>query len=141
MMTKLKSIIFLVLSIGILFSFVTTLQPSKTIAQSADTCARNPSSCGSGRTIQPGSGPKKIDEDNPILSKVIIPFTEGMSALVGVVVVLSIIISGIQYSSARDNPQMVAAAKNRIVMSLLALLFFMFSAAFLNWLTPGGLFR
>jgi hypothetical protein len=83
----------------------------------------------------------KFNDKNPIISKIIKPFSQGLAALVGVVVVLSIVISGIQYSSARDNPQMVAAAKNRIVMSLLALLLLMFAGAILNWLTPGGLFQ
>lgn len=82
-----------------------------------------------------------FDETNPIIAKVIIPITQGLGALVGVVVVLSIVIAGVQYSAARDNPQMVASAKNRIVMALIALMIFMFSAALLNWLTPGGLFR
>ena len=115
--------------------------PGTVSAQSADTCERNPANCGTGRTIQPGSGSGEIDENNPILKKVILPFSQGLAALVGVVVVLSIVISGIQYSSARDNPQVVAAAKNRIVMSLLALLLLMFAGSILNWITPGGLFQ
>ena len=124
-----------------LVAFMFIIIPGIASAQSADTCDRNPANCGTGRTVQPGSGNGAIDENNPIMKKVILPFSQGLAALVGVVVVLSIVISGIQYSSARVNPQMVAAAKNRIVMSLLALLLLMFAGSILNWITPGGLFQ
>lgn len=140
-MKNLKNIIPLLLSAGALVAFMFIIIPGIASAQSADTCDRNPANCGTGRTVQPGSGNGAIDENNPIMKKVILPFSQGLAALVGVVVVLSIVISGIQYSSARDNPQMVAAAKNRIVMSLLALLLLMFAGSILNWITPGGLFQ
>ncbi|MBP7837569.1 hypothetical protein KA021_02630 [Candidatus Saccharibacteria bacterium] len=140
-MKNLKNILPLLLSAGTLFALMLVVIPGTVSAQSADTCERNPANCGTGRTIQPGSGSGEIDENNPILKKVILPFSQGLAALVGVVVVLSIVISGIQYSSARDNPQVVAAAKNRIVMSLLALLLLMFAGSILNWITPGGLFQ
>jgi len=62
-----------------------------------------------------------------------------LSALVGVVVVGSIIYGGIQYSMAGSDPQKVAAAKERIRNALIALVFFIFAYSFLNYLVPGGL--
>jgi Na+/phosphate symporter len=63
-----------------------------------------------------------------------------LSALVGVIVVIMIIVGGIQYSAAGDDPQKVAAAKSKITNALLALFLFIFMYALLQWLVPGGIF-
>ncbi len=63
-----------------------------------------------------------------------------MAAVTGIVIVLSIIIGGIQYMTARDNSSQVAAAKNRILMSVLSLVLFIFAYTILQWLVPGGIF-
>lgn len=80
-----------------------------------------------------------IDPNNPIV-KDINMFINFLGGLVGVVVVGSIILGGIQYSMAGDNPQAVGAAKKRIINGLIALLAFLFTYAFLQWLVPGGVF-
>ncbi len=61
-----------------------------------------------------------------------------LTALVGVVVVIMIVIGGIQYSAARDNPQAIQAAKGKITNAVLALVVFIFTSAFLQWIVPGG---
>ena len=78
-------------------------------------------------------------KSNPIVEDInmIINF---LAAGVGIVVVAVIIIGGIQYMTAGDNPQTVAAAKQRIMNGLIALLAFIFSFALLQWLVPGGVF-
>ncbi|MCA9312716.1 hypothetical protein KDA08_00125 [Candidatus Saccharibacteria bacterium] len=63
-----------------------------------------------------------------------------VSAVTGIVIVLSIVIGGIQYMTARDNAKQVAAAKNRILMSVLSLVLFIFAYTILQWLVPGGIF-
>ncbi len=63
-----------------------------------------------------------------------------MAAVTGIVIVLSIIIGAIQYMTARDNSGQVAAAKNRIFMSILSLILFIFAYTILQWLVPGGIF-
>lgn len=63
-----------------------------------------------------------------------------LSAAVGVVVVIMIIVGGIQYMTAGDSPQKVSDAKTRITNALIALAIFLFMAAFLQWLVPGGIF-
>lgn len=64
-----------------------------------------------------------------------------LSALVGIVVVIVIIVAGIQWSTAGNNPQQLSAAKNRIFNAILALLVFIFMYAFLQWVVPGGIFH
>jgi len=66
------------------------------------------------------------------------PAVAFLSALAGVAVVISVIVGAIQYSSAGGDPSKVAAARNRIVESIVALLAFLFLYAFLNFLLPGG---
>ncbi|CAN5658311.1 hypothetical protein BH23PAT2_BH23PAT2_06050 [soil metagenome] len=67
-------------------------------------------------------------------------FTDVLSVLVGIVVVMMIVIGGIQYSSAGNNPQAVAGAKKRISQALFALVAYIFMFAFLQWIVPGGVF-
>lgn len=67
-------------------------------------------------------------------------FINALAALVGIVVIGMIIIGGIQYSSAGDDPNKVQEAKKKITNALLALLTFIFMYAFLQWVVPGGVF-
>jgi hypothetical protein len=62
-----------------------------------------------------------------------------LSAGVGVVIVGSIIAGGIQYSLAGDNSTALQAARKRITDALIALVAFIFTFAFLQWLIPGGI--
>ena len=61
-----------------------------------------------------------------------------VSGLIGVVVVLNIVIGGIQYTTAGDNPNKVQAARQKITKSIIALIAFAFLVAFLQWIVPGG---
>ncbi len=61
-----------------------------------------------------------------------------LSAIVGIVIVIMIIIGGIQYSSSGDNPQAISGAKNRIFNAVIALAIYIFSYSFLQWIVPGG---
>jgi hypothetical protein len=62
-----------------------------------------------------------------------------LSAGVGIVVIATIIVGGIQYSLAGDNATATGAAKQRITNGLIALATFIFAFALLQWLIPGGL--
>lgn len=64
--------------------------------------------------------------------------TNGLSVIVGIVVVMMLIIAGIRYSSAGGNPQAIASAKQHIYKALLALTLYLFLFAFLQWIIPGG---
>jgi hypothetical protein len=67
------------------------------------------------------------------------PFIDFLAALVGVAVVVSIVIGGIQYSSSAGDPGKASAAKNRIRNAIIALVTFLLLYAMLNFLIPGGL--
>lgn len=77
---------------------------------------------------------------NPILDATyaVIRF---LSAGVGLVIVGSIVLAGIQYSTSRGDPQSTAKALGRIRSTLFALLIFIFGYAFLNYIIPGGFFH
>ena len=74
-----------------------------------------------------------------LITQYVNPFVNFLAALVGVAVVISIIVGGIQYGSSAGDPQKVTMAKNRIRNALIALLTFLFLYALLNFLIPGGL--
>ena len=78
-------------------------------------------------------------KQNPIIRdlQTIVNF---LSAGVGVVVVGVIILGGIQYAAAGDKAEAVSAAKKRIINGLIALVAFLLTFAFLQWLIPGGVF-
>lgn len=85
------------------------------------------------------AGVQKCIDKNPIVNdiQIIVNF---LSAAVGIVVIGVIILGGIQYSLAGDNPTATGSAKKRIMNGLIALLAFIFTFAFLQWLIPGGIF-
>ena len=60
---------------------------------------------------------------------------------VGLVIIASLIVGGIQYAGSRDDPQSVAMAVSRIRSTLFALLFYIFGYTFLNYLIPAGFLR
>lgn len=77
---------------------------------------------------------------NPIIDAIfaIIRFiTNG----VGIVIIASVVYGGIQYTLSRGDPQATAQAINRLRTSVIALLFFIFAYAFLNYIIPNGFFK
>lgn len=78
-------------------------------------------------------------EENPIVGYVRLAINV-LSAGVGVLAVIMLIIGGIQYSSAGGDPQKVKAAKNRITNVIIGLIAYFFLFAFLQWVVPGGFF-
>lgn len=81
----------------------------------------------------------QVTSNCDLVKKFIQPFIDFLSAFVGVAVVISIIIGGIQYGSSAGDPQKVTMAKNRIRNSIIALVTFIFLLSLLNFLIPGGL--
>lgn len=59
---------------------------------------------------------------------------------VGVVVIASVIVGGVQYSLAQGDPQKISAARGRVISALGALLLYLFIFALMQWLVPGGVF-
>lgn len=96
-------------------------------------------SCQSTSSTNQSAELKQCLKTNPIVVDIqkIVNF---LSVGVGIVVVSMIIVGGIQYSIAGDNPQAVTAAKKRLTNALVALFAFIFSFALVQWLIPGGIF-
>jgi heme A synthase len=59
---------------------------------------------------------------------------------VGLIVVASMIVAGIQYTTSRGDPKAVAMAEQRIKSTVAALLIFIFAYAILNYIIPAGFF-
>ncbi len=57
---------------------------------------------------------------------------------VGLIIIASVIIAGIQYTFSRGEPQSIANASKRIQSSVTALLIFIFAYALLNYIIPNG---
>lgn len=81
-----------------------------------------------------------LDKNNCDIIRYLIDIINVLSGLVGIIVIIMIIIGGIQYTSAGDNPEKIQAAKGKIANALVALLVFIFMFAFLQWVVPGGIF-
>lgn len=77
-------------------------------------------------------------EDNPILifAARMITF---LSAGIGIILTIILIIAGIRYSLARGNPQEAAASKAMIEKVVISIFMYLFAFALINWLIPGGL--
>lgn len=73
-----------------------------------------------------------------LFGKYINPLIKFLSYAVGIIVVISIVIGGIQFSASGDNPQAAAAAKKRIVGALIAAVTYVFLIAILNFVLPGS---
>jgi hypothetical protein len=105
---------------------ITTSMPSDITNYSTDTAVGN---CG-------------LDGSNcDLVAKYINPIINFLAGAVGIVVVISVVMGGIQYSASGDNPQAAAAAKKRIGNALLAAIAFLFLWGFLQFIVPGGLLK
>ncbi|MGI9027276.1 MAG: hypothetical protein ACR2FM_00295 [Candidatus Saccharimonadales bacterium] len=67
-------------------------------------------------------------------------FIRFLSYGVGIIIVFSIIMSGIQYSASEGNAEATQAAKGRIQNAVVGLFFYLFSFALVQFLVPGGVF-
>ncbi len=60
-----------------------------------------------------------------------------LGLLIGVALVASTIIAGIQYTTAGGSSEKVEKAKTRLASNIVVLALFIFSATILNWILPG----
>lgn len=89
-----------------------------------------------GKAASPGN----TDLSNNPIVKDIQLVLNFLSVGVGIFVVGVIIVGGIQYSIAGESPEAVGKAKQRIMNGLIALVAFIFTYSFVQWLVPGGIF-
>lgn len=83
---------------------------------------------------------QKCLKSNPLIDQ-LDTVVNVLAGLVGVVCVAVIVLGGIQYSMARNNPQEVGAARKRIANAVVAMVAFMLLWGVLQWLVPGGVFN
>lgn len=110
-----------------------TATPSAPAGGATPTSA--PATAGGGRDCKAAS----LTPQNCWIVSYVVDAINILSGLAGVVIVIMIAVGGLQYSASRDNPQATAAAKQKIINALLALLFFIFGFALLQYLVPGGI--
>ena len=150
MAQKLKTLIIILTS---LLSLSFLALPAAALAASApcgDTCSTNGGATSTtsvnaqlGNGCINADGTKLSQRDclakNPIVKDLNL-FVTVLSAGVGIVVVAMIILGGIQYSLAGGSPDKVKEARKRILNALLAMVAFVLTFTFLQWLIPGGIF-
>ena len=68
-------------------------------------------------------------------------FPKFLSDGVGLVIIASVIVGGIQYITSRGDPNATQKAIQRITSSVIALLVFIFGYAVLNYVIPAGFFH
>ncbi len=156
--TDAKSKCFLILNVSSIFSLPKEVNCS-TITNSADPTGNsdgivNPEKdgkyqCGKGdgNVVTTGFdfgclGPKYTGltgKLNPIVDIAFAIF-RFLSAGVGLIVIGSIIVAGIQYSASRGDPQAITQSRARITNSIIGLLIYIFIFAIANFLVPGGMF-
>jgi hypothetical protein len=73
-----------------------------------------------------------------LFGKYLNPVINLLTAVVGVVVVIGIIVGAIQFSSSAGDPQKAANGKNHIRNALIGLLAYILLYAFLQFVIPGG---
>ncbi|HVX58732.1 MAG TPA: pilin [Candidatus Saccharimonadales bacterium] len=77
---------------------------------------------------------------NPIVKDINLA-VNGLAGMVAVVSVAMIVLGGIKYSLARNNPQEISNARNHIINAVFAMIAFMLIWALLQYLVPGGVFN
>ncbi len=123
----------LLLSVAFSFMVVFGIAAPAYAATGPITCAGGPSFGTTSVAGHNGQG------ENCLVTQYIDPLVKVLGGLVGVFVVISMIIAGIQYSAAAADAGKVAAAKGRIQKALIALFAYAFLLAFVNFLLPGGI--
>ena len=97
--------------------------------------------CGEGQvktSILGGGGCVDIDQDGGNIFKILNTILTVLTYGVGIAGTLGIVISGVQYLTARDNEQQMVKAKSRLVNIVIGLAAYAMMWALLQWLIPGG---
>ena len=90
---------------------------------------------GSGRAIDISTAPASTS----FIARVNVYF-KWFSIGIGILAVFFLVIAGIQYAAAQDNPQAVSSAKTRINNIVIGIVIYMVMFGLLQWLIPGGAF-
>ncbi|HVW23015.1 MAG TPA: hypothetical protein VHB51_00825 [Candidatus Saccharimonadales bacterium] len=116
------------------FALALLFAATPTAVAFADTCGGGGGGH-SGITTAINIGCKGIG--NPI-TDLVFAIIRILSDGVGLVIVGSLVVAGIQYSAAGGDPNGTANAVKRIRSTVMAMLFYIFGYAFLNYILPAG---
>lgn len=94
----------------------------------------NGNSCNGSQLIP---NPPYCNNNHNGITDLIFAIIRFLSDGVGLIVIASIIIGGIQYITSRGDPNATQAAVKRITSSILAFIIFIFGYAILNYIIPG----
>lgn len=105
--------------------------------------SRTAGSGGDGSIGGAGNAPEKpqtavlpYDNLEGVLNAILVTITAG----IGVVAAISIVVAGVIYTTAGGDSAKVGKAKTMIQNTVVGLFAYAFMWAFLNWLIPGGVF-
>ena len=145
---KLKNIILknlviftILFSIGAGIFTYTQSQPTLSINNTTETYSLVSKTCGSGTTHVITSIDFGCQNKGNGILDLLFAIIRFLSDGVGIIIVLSIIIAGIQYIASSGEPQAVSKAIARIRSSIIALVVYIFAYAILNYLIPGAFLK
>lgn len=129
-----------VVSLGIVFVLVAPMAAA--VAPTGDNgCPAGQARVEDLNSCCPKQSSGKYTAGSCLFTKYINPLISLLSALVGVVVVIGIIVGAIQFSSSAGDPQKATNGKNHIRNALIGLVSYLLLLAFLEFLVPGGSLR
>ena len=118
------------LALSLVVVMVTALAPTPVALAASSSSQSSSGSCDKG------------DSSNCDLIKLYInPAINMLTVAFAIIVVISLIIGGINYTTSEGDPQKVSRAKNRIFNTIFALIAYIFLYSFLQFLIPGGAFH
>jgi hypothetical protein len=94
-----------------------------------------------GNSCTNSSGPGYCASYHNGIEDLIFAVIRFLSDGVGLIIIVSVIIGGIQYILSRGDPNATAKAVNRLVSTVVALIIFIFAYAILNYVIPAGFFK
>jgi hypothetical protein len=137
-MFKAKTFKKITLVLFVFFAALLPLSRQVALAQSTPSGDINRVEDPAEKTARQCSDPRGCVSD--IYTKFINPIINLLSVVVGLVVITTIIVGGIQFSSSSGDPNKIQAARKKISNALIALVAYLFLFAFLQWIVPGGIF-
>jgi len=132
-----RKILALLVPVIALAGILTVLAPMRSYADDADAACNGVSTSILGN--KNNNGCYEETESGDGVYKILNIILNVLTAGVGVFGVLGLVWTGIQYMSARDNDQQLAAAKKRLLDIVIGLLIYAVMYTVLEWLIPGGI--
>lgn len=86
-----------------------------------------------------GGGTGTEAQNTPFIKRINV-YIKWITNGIGIIAVFGLVIAGIQYAAAGDNPSAVTEAKKRMSNIVIGIIIYVFMYGMLQWIIPGGLF-